>query len=250
MRDGRTVIAHAYAEPPFRVGRSFQTAEGLHLVMASSAPGIFGGDVFEQRVFVERGARVRLTSQSAMQVHPAPDGAVATLVSTYYVEAEARLRCEWDPTIPFRDANLDQRVRLELADDASIFWSDAFMAGREARGERWAFAGLAHELKVTRGGSLDYLERYAIRPAEHPVDVPWLAGDARYFGTTLIVDPLANGHMAESLHMHLGKIGAVVSAADLLEERMVLVRLMAATGVPFHEARGLVARWRAEATVA
>src|SRR5216684_1595331 len=66
---GRTVLADAYAEPPFRVGRTFQEGAGLHMIMASSAPGVFGGDSLDQVVHVEEGATVRLTSQSAMQVH-------------------------------------------------------------------------------------------------------------------------------------------------------------------------------------
>lgn len=41
------------------------------MIMASSAPGIFGGDRFQQRIRLEPGARVRLTSQSALHVpHP------------------------------------------------------------------------------------------------------------------------------------------------------------------------------------
>jgi urease accessory protein UreH len=82
-RAGRTVLADAYAEPPFRVGRCFAEGEGLHLILASTAPGVFGGDSLHQSIRVGRGARVRLTSQSAMQVHPSPDGARAILASSY-----------------------------------------------------------------------------------------------------------------------------------------------------------------------
>jgi len=65
-RNGRTVVAEAYAEPPFRVGRWFAEGEGLHMILASSAPGAFGHDRLQQIVRIGCGARVRLTSQSAM----------------------------------------------------------------------------------------------------------------------------------------------------------------------------------------
>src|SRR3981081_3974478 len=72
-RMGRTVLREAYAEPPFRVGRCFPEGRDLHMIVAASAPGVFGGDCLQQTIRVERGARVRLTSQSALQVHPTPD---------------------------------------------------------------------------------------------------------------------------------------------------------------------------------
>ena len=53
-RGGRTVIAEAYAEPPFRVGRCFQEGSSLHMIMTSSAPGIFGGDCLQQTIRVMR----------------------------------------------------------------------------------------------------------------------------------------------------------------------------------------------------
>src|SRR5262245_6100760 len=106
-RHGRTVLAQAYAEPPFRVGRSFAEGDGLHMIMASSAPGVFGHDRLQQIVRVGCGARVRLTSQSAMQVHPSPDGATAHLHSSYLVEDGGHLQCDWHPLIPFAEAQID-----------------------------------------------------------------------------------------------------------------------------------------------
>ena len=52
------MLAHAYAEPPLRVGRGFTeaVAGSLQSILASSAPGIFGGDVFEQTITLEAGA--------------------------------------------------------------------------------------------------------------------------------------------------------------------------------------------------
>src|SRR5262245_27750449 len=130
-RGDRTVLLHSYAEPPYRVGRVLPDGSGIHLILASSAPGVFGCDAFTQTVVVESGARVRITSQSAMQVHPNETGEVATLTSTYRVEDGGHLACEWDPLIPFADARLDQRIAIEMTLGASLFWSDALMAGRE-----------------------------------------------------------------------------------------------------------------------
>jgi urease accessory protein UreH len=63
------------------------------------------------------------------------------------------------------------------------------MSGRHARGERWLFASLAHELAVSRAGSLEYLKRYQIKPLGEDVSRPWVVGDASYLGTTLVAGP-------------------------------------------------------------
>jgi urease accessory protein UreH len=238
-RNGRTVLAEAYAEPPFRVGRWFAEGEGLHMIVASSAPGVFGHDRLQQIVRVGRGARVRLTSQSAMQVHPSPDGATAHLHSSYLVEDGAHLHCDWHPLIPFAEARIDQRIDINIAGGGCLHWSDALMSGRQARGERWKFVSLAHELTVSRDGSLEYLERYRIEPNEVNVPRRWAAGDASYLGTTLMSGRPIQPGTAERLHIELGRFAGVRAAADLLDERVLLVRLVSALGPAFHEAR----RW-------
>ena len=241
-RNGRTVLAHAYAEPPFRVGYAFQEGAGLHLILASSAPGIFGGDVLHQDIHLGPGARVRLTSQSAMQLHPSPDARPACVRSVYRVADEAQLFCCWDPLIPFEAARLDQKIDVTLSADARLHWSDALMNGREARGERWMFASLAHELSVSREGSLEYLERYRIAPNERPVTRPWVSGEACYFGTLLEsgweIDPEA----VADLHARLEKIQGARAGSDALDRRLLLVRMMSASGVAFRQARLIAAR--------
>jgi len=238
-RNGRTVLAEAYGEPPFRVGRWFSEGDGLDMILASSAPGVFGHDRLQQIVRVGCGARVRLASQSALQVHPSPDGATTHLESSYYVDEGAHLHCHWDPLIPFADARIDQRIDVNIAGDGYLYWSDALMSGRHARGERWKLGSLAHELAVSRNGSLEYLERYRIQPDELAVSRPWAAGDASHLGTTLMTGRSIEPGAAERLHLELGCLAGVRAAADRLDERVLLVRLVSASGAGFQQAR----RW-------
>jgi urease accessory protein len=254
-RRGRTILAEAYAEPPFRVGRSFPEGAGLHMIMVSSAPGVFCGDCLEQVIRIESGARVRLTSQSALQVHPSPgahaapaqlaraaalpEPSAATLRARYIVAEDGELTCHWDPLIPFAGSRLDQRFELRLAAGSRLHWSDAFMAGREARGERWRFSSLSHELGVWRGDTLGYLERFRIEPADRPVAFPWIAADWCYFGTTIVSDGGLDPPAAERLHDELAEVDGVRAAVDAVDRNLLLVRLMASEGVPFHAARTL-----------
>lgn len=232
-----SIVRHTYAEPPFRTVRGFPDGRGVHAILTSSAPGIFGGDEWDQTIAIDRGARVRLTSQSALQVHPSPAAVPARLRCRYRVDEGAALFCAWDPAIPFPGADFEQHISIDLAADARLVWSDAVMSGRVAKGERWQYARLAHELRVTRGPSLVYLERYRICPDEDAPGRPWVAGDANYFGTVVAVGVRAESAAVETLHRELNASPEVRAAADLLDEGMLLVRLTAVSGPAFHHAR-------------
>jgi len=153
-RGGKTVLVTSYAEPPLRVGRCFEDGCGLRLIVASSAPGIFGGDVIRQSVRLEPGAVVTLASQSAMQLHAAQSGSVASVQSRYEVADGAELVCDWDPVIPFAGSSIEQRIDIMVDAGGRLSWSDAMMSGREGRGERWQFRIFDHQLRLFRNGAL------------------------------------------------------------------------------------------------
>lgn len=238
-RGQRTALDHAYAEPPYRIGRALPDGDGAHFILASSAPGLFGGDRFAQSIVVDAGARVRLTSQSALQVHPSASGATGELHARYTVGDGGRLVCEWDPIIPFPSARFQQQLEVTIEGDGQLHWSDAMMSGREARGERWCFDRFAHELSLRRRGALVYLERYALEPATVGITPPWVAGAAVYFGTVLSVGRGVGE--TEALQQALSAMAGVDAAVDRLEPDVRLVRLASASGPLFHAARRLCA---------
>jgi urease accessory protein len=235
-RGGRTVLARAYVEPPFRIGRTFSIDDAAYVIVVCSGPGVFGGDRLHQRVHVERGARVVLTSQSALQVHPSASLAPALFHHSYVVEDDAELHCQWDPVIPFAGASLDQRFELQIAESARLYWSDALMSGRAARGERWRFHELAHELRLTAGGSLAYRERYRLSPDREPART-WLARDADYLATALVRHGSVTANHAEELQQEVDRWSRVRGGVDLVEPGLILARFMSPDGIAFSHLR-------------
>jgi urease accessory protein UreH len=237
MRRGRTIVAHSYAEPPFRLGPALDLDGAAYVIIVCSGPGIFAGDTLRQSIRVGRGARVVLTSQSALQVHPAAAPAPATLQHTYHVEDDGELHCRWDPVIPFANARLQQRFDLQIAESSRLYWTDALMSGRVSRGEVWQFQSLAHELRVRVGPSLAYLERYRLAPAGRPVDRAWMTGGANYLATAIVHHVEASAGAAEALQHQIGSMTGVSIGVDLIQPRTIVARLMAASGAPFAAAR-------------
>ena len=258
-RGERTILAHGYAEPPFRIGRTFDLGGAAYVILGTSGPGVFAGDTLRQSIHVGRGARVVLTSQAALQVHPGPSVSSPCLPATlpscspasieqhYLVEDEAELHCHWDPVIPFAGARLEQRFDLRTAESSRLFWGDAVMAGRVQRGEAWRFLSLAHELRLRIGPALAYLERYTLSPdppspaapraGDRTLERPWICGGAPYLATALVHHEAAGPATAEALHREIAELAGVRSAVDLLQTRLLLARFLAGNGAPFARAR-------------
>jgi urease accessory protein len=250
-RGERTILAHGYAEPPFRIGRTFDLGGAAYVILVTSGPGVFAGDTLHQSIHVGRGARVVLTSQSALQVHPGPSALSpclpALIEQHYFVEDEGELHCHWDPVIPFAGARLEQRFDLRIAESSRLFWGDAVMAGRVQRGEAWRFLSLAHELRLRIGPALAYLERYTLSPdpssaaapraGDRRLERPWICGGAPYLATALVRHEGAGPETADALHREMAELAGVRSAVDLLQPRLLLARFLAGNGAPFARAR-------------
>lgn len=250
------MLAHSYAEPPFRVGRFFQMDDAAYMILVCTGAGIFAGDTLRMSIRVASGARVVLASQSALQAHPGAATSPAVIQHEYTVEDDAELQCHWDPLIPFAGARIDQRFDLAIAESSRLYWSDAVMAGRVRRGEAWRFQSLAHQLRVRVGASLAYLERYTLAPASAAVDGPWMAGGARYLATAIVHHDAATNDAAEMLQglaplkrcptydpgseqgppHDPGRL-AIDLGVDLIRPKTIVGRILAADGAPFAAAR-------------
>lgn len=238
-REGRTAIAHAYAEPPFRIGRSFDVDGAAYVILVCSGPGVFAGDALDLSIRVRSGARAILASQSALQVHPSTASSPAVIRHRYVVEDGGELQAHWDPVIPFANARLDQRFELQIDEGSRVYWSDALMSGRVSRAETWSFDCVMHELRLRVGTSLKYLERYTLRPDERPMAHPWIGGGMHYMATTLTHHERTTPETAELLQraFDIGGDNRVRVAVDLLEPRLVIGRVLASSGAPFTAAR-------------
>lgn len=231
------MLAHAYAEPPFRIGRAFDLDGAAYVIIVCAGPGVFAGDLLHQSIRVARGARVVLTSQSALQVHPSAASCPARIEHDYLVEEDAELQCHWDPVIPFAAARLAQRFDLRIAESSRLYWSDALMAGRVSRGESWRFQSLTHELRLRVGSSLAYLERYTLAPDDRQVTRSWMSGGAAYLATTLVHHAGATSAIADALYRAVAGLADVRTGVDLIAPDLVLARVLAANGAPFARAR-------------
>ena len=151
LQNGRTILRDSYCEVPFKITRILNgEAPVAHLILMQCTAGLFGGDDVECSIRVERGARVRITQQSATKIHPSQDR-LAIQRNHVVVEDGADLQLYLEPLIPFAGSHLKQSTLLEVHAGGRLSFWEGFMTGRVGSGESWQFKGLDSETRLMRG---------------------------------------------------------------------------------------------------
>lgn len=233
-RDGHTVITQGYCEVPFKITRLLHSTESdiAHLILMHTTAGIFGGDNLECTIHVERGARVRITQQSATKIHPS-SGRLACQATQIHVESGAELVFDCEPMIPFAESRFSQKTRMEVAPGARLVYWEGFMAGRVGRNELWQFEEFNSETRVEMNGRPLFLDRFSLLPKQQSLDSAWTMRDASYLGTGLYVASDAP-EVSRVLREALPHVGV-----DSLSPTLTAVRVASTNGPDFHHARQL-----------
>ena len=202
-----------------------------------STAGLFGGDRLEARIHVEAGARARVTSQSAMKVHPS---GIAPACQSLRIEVETGGELHYcvDPVIPFADSRLWQNIRIELGVGARFYYWDGLMAGRVRRGESWSFAQLHSETTVFVDAELAYLDRFELRPAARSPTRRWIINQHAYLATMIAYDPAIDEEIIESIRSDIASVdGDAAYGLDVPFDRLMIGRFLAKNGSSFRKAR-------------
>jgi urease accessory protein len=200
--DGRTVLATLRSDPPLTLRQTGPTR--VHLVSTGAGP--LGGDQLHLDVDVAAGTTLDVRSVASTLVLPGLDGAVSLMSIDARVGAGAVLRFTPEPTVLAAGCAHHLRVRLSLAEDASVVWREEIVFGRH--GER---PGHCHaRFDATIGGRP--LLRQELVVGDPAIDgSPAVYGDARCVGSVLTTASLT-GRGDGWAAMPLAAGGTLISA--------------------------------------
>ncbi|WP_329092021.1 MULTISPECIES: urease accessory protein UreD [unclassified Streptosporangium] len=174
---GRTVLATMRSGPPLTVRA---TAPGrVHLV--STAAGPLGGDDLALDIEVAPGTALEVRSVASTLVLPGSAGAESLMTITARVGAGASLRFAPEPTVLAAGCLHRAIVRLDLAEDARVFWREEIVFGRY--GER---PGRCHSRFDAVLGGVPLLRQEFVVGDPEIDGSSAVYGDARCVGSTLI----------------------------------------------------------------
>lgn len=189
--------------------------------------GLVGGDRLAIDVTVGPAAHGCVTTPSATKVY-----------RTAGVAAEQRVRIrlgagailEWVPdhTIPFAGSAFRQAIECEVEDDARLILTDAFAAGRIARGEAWRFALLESAVTVRDRRGLILHDRFVLTAARAVHGLGFVE-DYPYFGSFVVVADSGLDAFAAAAGRALRETAGVAGGVGTLPRRGAVVRCLAAS---------------------
>jgi len=123
--------------------------------------GLVGGDHLAIQTSIGRDAHALISTPSANRIYRTVGEAAEQSVE---LRLEPGAVLEWlpDPTIPFAGSRYRQRVDIRMASGSALIYWDVLAAGRIAREERWRFAEVSNELRITAPDGAAVVERYRI----------------------------------------------------------------------------------------
>jgi len=232
----RTVVDTVAQAPPLRMIRAFAQADGGALIhLHNVSGGVLGGDALHVSVAVGTGARTQVTTTGATRIYRHRPGLPDAVQRTAFtVDTGGLLEYLPDPLIPYAGARYRQTTRCDLAGDGGLFAWDVITPGREAGGERFAYAALALESIVAVDGVPVFWEKVALPLGPEKLATPAALGDYRSFATLLMCrggqSPaawLALEKTLSTLAEELTTVRHVVWGASMLAADGVVVRGLA-----------------------
>jgi urease accessory protein len=172
-------------QPPLRVIRAFAQADGAALVhLHNVSGGILGGDQLRVTAEVQEGAHAVLTTTGATRIYRHRSGGpVAGQHNQFVVRESALLELLPDATIPYAGARFAQQTQIHLGEDAGLFCWEVLAAGREARGEVFAYELFKSTLDIVVDGWPIASERICLEPGLRRLDSPLRMGRYRTLAT-------------------------------------------------------------------
>lgn len=171
--------------PPLRVVRAFPLAD--HAVLThihNVSGGVLGGDQLALCAEVTAGAHAQVTSTGATRVYRhRPGYPDATQRNHFQIGTGGLLEYLPDPLIPYAGARYRQITRIDLAEDAGLFYWEIIAPGREAYNERFAYDELQLHLDLWAAGQPIALERLRLIPTTKPLPAMARFGPYCYVAT-------------------------------------------------------------------
>jgi urease accessory protein len=168
---------------PLRVIRAFPISQGGALVhLHNLSGGVLGGDGLSLTVNVGPAAYAQLTTTSATRLYRSlPQSLPASQAMNISVDEGGLLEYLPDPLIPFTGARYRQQTRIELAQDAGLFWWEMVAPGRVARDELFAYEMLHLDVDILAGSHPIFIERARLEPEQRKPNSPTRLGAYQYF---------------------------------------------------------------------
>lgn len=203
--DGATTLVRCAARSPLRILVPRHRDRSAWAFLATYGGGLVAGDRIDVDIDVGPSAVAMVSTQAETKVYRSASRSECIQVVRARVARGGALVLMPDPISPFAGARYVQEQHLEVDEGASLLYLDALVAGRTARGERWAFDSYRSRTELSAGGTLLLGDALVLGPRPGPsladrlgryqaLAVAALVGPAFARGASTLLDGLGRAH--------------------------------------------------------
>ena len=179
-----------------------------YTLLLNPSGGLVGGDRLSVRATLGPETHVLFSTPSANRVYRSVS---EPSIHSVDLTVGTGAILEWVPdlTIPFAGSRFHQTIHVKLNPGATVVLWDAVASGRVARGERWAFASLENEVRITTATGTSVLERYCLTQADGQGEIGadlGLAGEWDYVASLYLVNDGLDAEVWKQLEQTLANI--------------------------------------------
>jgi urease accessory protein len=146
---------------PMHLTKPYLDSGALIVNAVNQTAGLISGDQIQWSIRVEKGARMVLTSPSASRAHRMLLGR-AVQQQAFHVERDSFLEVWPELFIPHAGTSYVQKTRIDLEENASLFFFETLAPGRAASGEIFRFDLLDWETEIFLKGKKVVREKYRL----------------------------------------------------------------------------------------
>ncbi len=247
----QTRLMRSEQQQPLKVIRAFPLADGAALLhLHNLSGGVLGGDQLTMHVEVGEHASVQLTTTSATRLYrPRANVPPAQQRSIMRVASGGLLEYLPDMVIPFAGARYQQETRIELGEQAGLFWWETLAPGRTARGEMFAYELFSNRTYITAAKIPIAIEHFKLEPCARDVSSLARFGPYHYLSTFYICHVGLEAtrwsqleQMCSAIARARSKSGEIIWGVSALVAHGLVVRALSQQSQAITE--GLLEFWR------
>lgn len=229
VKDGKTIVKNCFQKVPLKISIPFYSNNSKEIILYQLTPtggGMVQGDRYNSDIYLERGAELFYTNQSATKIYRAPKEEVRQYTN-FKLEEDTFLEYSPEVVIPFAEAKFFNETNIFMARSSMMILTEIIAPGRMHRQEVFKFTEIDSLLKVYIDNEIAYFDRFHLTPQEQLPSVLGLFDKYSFIGNFLV---FAGKNDRTVLHKKLQetikKFPTVFASCSLLEGNGIVLRAL------------------------
>ena len=200
----------------------FPDSSNVDAMLLNTAGGITGGDNLNVEAVAGAKSFLTITTQAAERAYRAVGTEEGRITTSLSLKEESQLHWLPQELILYDGAKINRRLRIDMADDASLLMVEPIVFGRKAMGEVIEVNQFCDEIMIRRGDKPIYIDGLCLEgDLTNQLARPSIGNGLGAFATVVFVDKSATS-MLEKVRACLPKsAGASLLADDILSLRFL-----------------------------